>query len=385
MAELKERGNAFFKEGRLEEAAEAYREALDVSRGTENEAPISSNLSLVLLKLGKLDDALMHAEHCVSLRPEWNKSHHRKAEALFGLERFHDARSSYAIAKELDPKNTDLGIAITACDEAVEGGFLFKQLLPGRDIALPGLATGQMKMIHEAAVKMQNYIYLVGDKRTRNCFVIDACWDTSGIVAYARRHKITIVGAIPTHYHFDHTGGKVPQFLRAMVAGPFGQEPVVPGLGDMKKEHGVPVYCHALEVERISEQCLLPVSDIEPLSQGQVIELSSDWCFKVLHTPGHSGGSICLMLQSVDGAARLLCSGDTIFPGSCGRLDLPDSDCKAMYESLEVLRKLPDALEVYPGHAYSGEKTTIGMEKRAGLLQPFSWEQWARMQGLNEK
>jgi len=214
--------------------------------------------------------------------------------------------------------------------------------------------------------------------------VIDACWDTDGIVAYARRHKIKIVGSIATHYHFDHTGGKVPAFLRAMVCGPFGAEPIVPGLADMKKDHGVPVYSHKCEVERIAEQCSLAAHEIEPLSQGQIIEVSSEWCLKVFHTPGHSGGSVCLMLQTSDDVAHLLCTGDTIFPGSCGRLDLPDSDCKAMFQSLDLLRKLPDMLEVYPGHAYGGEKTTIAKEKVAGLLQPFTWEQWVQRMGLND-
>eukprot|EP00931_Biecheleriopsis_adriatica_P121512 TRINITY_DN96586_c0_g1_i1.p1 TRINITY_DN96586_c0_g1~~TRINITY_DN96586_c0_g1_i1.p1 ORF type:complete len:397 (-),score=69.83 TRINITY_DN96586_c0_g1_i1:37-1227(-) len=383
-ADLKERGNAFFKDGKFEEAVEAYTQALDASKGTENEAPISSNLSLALLKTGKVEAALSHAERCMSLRPEWSKAHHRVAEALFELERIADARSAYTRAKELEPSNRDLPLAIAACDEAIKGGPLFKQLLPGRDIALPGAATGQMKMVHDAAVKMQNFIYLVGDSRTRQCYVIDACWDTSGIVAFAKRHKIKIVGAIPTHYHFDHTGGKVPEMLRAMVSGPFGAAPTIPGLRNMKEEHGVPVYSHKSEVERIAAQCSLAEHEIEPLSQGQLIDVSAEWRLKVLHTPGHSGGSVCLMLESSDGLAHLLCTGDTIFPGSCGRLDLPDSDCKAMFDSLDLLRKLPDNLDVYPGHAYGGPKTTIAAEKRAGLLRPFTWEQWLQRFGSND-
>ena len=73
--------------------------------------------------------------------------------------------------------------------------------------------------------------------------------------------------------------------------------------------------------------------------------------------------------------------GDTIFPGSCGRLDLPDSDTGAMFESLQKLRELPDDLCVYPGHSYGGEKTTIAAEKRNGLLRPFTREQWRQMHG----
>ena len=72
-------------------------------------------------------------------------------------------------------------------------------------------------------------------------------------------------------------------------------------------------------------------------------------------------------------------SGDTIFPGSCGRLDFPDSDKNAMYDSITKLRALDDATPVYPGHAYSGASTTIGREKRNGLLREFSREQWRVM------
>ena len=82
----------------------------------------------------------------------------------------------------------------------------------------------------------------------------------------------------------------------------------------------------------------------------------------------------------VDNEPRLALTGDTIFPGSCGRLDLPGADVDAMYDSLRALREvLDDGLPLFPGHAYSGESSTVGREKAAGFLRPMSRAQWRRM------
>jgi len=68
-------------------------------------------------------------------------------------------------------------------------------------------------------------------------------------------------------------------------------------------------------------------------------------------------------------------SGDTLFPGSCGRVDLPESDAGAMWDSLQVLKEYPDDLVVFPGHAYATANTTISREKRRGLLG-MTRQQW---------
>ena len=88
-----------------------------------------------------------------------------------------------------------------------------------------------------------------------------------------------------------------------------------------------------------------------------------------------------MIVASLLSSSTALLVGDTIFPGSCGRLDLPDSDTGAMFESLQKLRELPDDLSVYPGHSYGGEKTTIKAEKANGLLRPFTRDQWRQMHG----
>ena len=70
-----------------------------------------------------------------------------------------------------------------------------------------------------------------------------------------------------------------------------------------------------------------------------------------------------------------------VFPGSCGRLDLPDSDVNKMFDSLQSLRTFADDVKVYPGHGYSGDSSTIGQEKANGLLRPFDRATWNRMHG----
>jgi len=80
------------------------------------------------------------------------------------------------------------------------------------------------------------------------------------------------------------------------------------------------------------------------------------------------------------GGAGLVVSGDTIFPGSCGRLDLPDADVERMFDSLaKCARVLPDAMIVYPGHNYNGATSTVAREKSGGLLKPFTKEQFMAM------
>mmetsp|Transcript_21754 Transcript_21754/g.61888 ORF Transcript_21754/g.61888 Transcript_21754/m.61888 type:complete len:167 (+) Transcript_21754:414-914(+) len=165
-----------------------------------------------------------------------------------------------------------------------------------------------------------------------------------------------------------------------MVCGPFAQEAQLPGLGELSRDHGVPPLVHSLEVGRVAKQCSLEPAEVRPLEHGAVLPLGpSAGEIEVLHTPGHSGGSVCLCVRRPGGAVASVLVGDTIFPGSCGRLDLPDSDVDAMFDSLQQLRALGDDVVIYPGHGYSGDRTTVGKEKVSGLLRPFSREQWRAM------
>jgi glyoxylase-like metal-dependent hydrolase (beta-lactamase superfamily II) len=383
--ELKQRGNDLLKQGKYDAAADAYSQAVATpGLAAVDAAPIHSNLSHAQLKLGEPRLALAAADAAVAARPEWHKAHFRRGEALFAARQYADARAAYqkaaGVCEEAGAAH-EIKQASALCDEAAKGGLWFRQLQPGRDIALTPRADRPMEgLVFQCAKQMQNFIYLLGDARTRKCFVVDACWDTDGILAYVKRCKMELVGAVATHYHFDHTGGLVPAQMVAMVFGPFARDTTLCGLKEMRQA-GLPVYIHATEVERIAKQCSLDEADVTPLVQGQKVVLGDGPAhLQVLHTPGHSGGSVCLMFTAGDGAgAHSIMVGDTIFPGSCGRLDLPDSDIDQMFDSLATLRALDDSLVVYPGHAYSGASTTIGREKANGLLRPFTREQWRQM------
>ena len=391
-AAAKARGTRHLQAGDFEAAAAEYRRALELGGG--DAAALHSNLSLALLRCGKPAEAAAAAEACVAEKPSWHKAHYRLGDARFEARDYAGARAAYAAALELAEGDAEVAAALKLADEAAAGGVFLRQLMPGRDIALRA-ANSAEEMIFGAARQMKNIVYIVGDAHTRECYVADACWDVKGILACARRLKVKPVGCIATHYHFDHTGGVPPDQFRGMIFGPFGggADARVPGLHEMAAD-GAAAHAHASEVARVAAQCQLAEGEIVPLTQGQLLPIGAH-VIEVLHTPGHSGGSVCLCVRAREGAPpaaaaepstsgttpTALLVGDTIFPGSCGRLDLPDSDTGAMFDSLQKLRELPDDLSVYPGHSYGGEKTTIAAEKANGLLRPFTRDQWRQMQG----
>jgi glyoxylase-like metal-dependent hydrolase (beta-lactamase superfamily II) len=104
---------------------------------------------------------------------------------------------------------------------------------------------------------------------------------------------------------------------------------------------------------------------------------------RLLHTPGHTPGSQCFLVEEAGAPGRLV-SGDTLFLGSCGRVDLPGSDPEAMYYSLNrTLKELPDDTLVYPGHLYSSEPSaSLGEQKRANpMLRVANLQQFLSFMG----
>lgn len=184
---------------------------------------------------------------------------------------------------------------------------------------------------------MQNFIYLIGDPTTREAAVVDPGWEVPQILKAASDDGYRITKAFVTHHHFDHVMGLEP-LLNAV---------------DM------PVYvhqddAHLLDVARSS---LKPVAGGETIRVGQVPIV-------LIHTPGHTEGSQCLLVNG-----RLL-SGDTLFIRACGRCDLPGSDPKKLYDSLtKQLKALDDETIVCPGHNYAEvPMSPLGEEKR---VNPF--------------
>ena len=181
---------------------------------------------------------------------------------------------------------------------------------------------------------MQNFIYLIGDPATHEAAVVDPGWEVSKILKAAEQDGYRLTKAFVTHHHFDH----------------------VRGLGELLKTVDVPIYVHRddaplLDVNRSS---LRLVTGGETIHVGRVP-------MTLIHTPGHTEGSQCLLVNG-----RLL-SGDTLFIGACGRCDLPGGNPTKLYESLtKKLKPLDDETILCPGHNYATVPTVaFGEEKRA--------------------
>jgi len=243
-------------------------------------------------------------------------------------------------------------------------------MLAGQDFAKSeqGLSVAQQQ-VFTFAKKMQNFAYLIGDASTRECIAIDVAYDPEGVVAIAKKLGCNISAALGTHFHYDHIGhlGKVPG----------GPGMMLPGMRHFVHDLSLPGFIHQVELATAANQIGVSSTALTPLNDGDVLHVGAV-DLHMIHTPGHSPGSITLV-ASINGSERLALTGDTIFPGSCGRLDLPGSSIDAMYKSLSTLRKLDDNLPLFPGHAYNGESTTVQREKSTGLLRPMTKTQWARM------
>ena len=212
----------------------------------------------------------------------------------------------------------------------------------------------QRLILHQAQIgPMANYVYLIGDAVTRKAAVVDPAWDVDKILAWAERHGLEIEHILITHYHPDHLGGS----MMGMT---------IEGAARMLERVKAKVYVNKAEAEGTRRVSGLGESDLVKMDAGDTLQVG-DLTVRFLHTPGHTPGSQCFLVEGN------LVSGDTLFVNSCGRVDLPGSDPEAMYYSLsQTLRNLPDATVVYPGHAYSSESsTTIGAQKRTNMYLRF--------------
>ena len=167
-----------------------------------------------------------------------------------------------------------------------------------------------------------------GDK----CVLIVPGFDAQQILEQCRAQGKQVEAILLTHGHFDHVGG-------------------VKGVAT---ETGCKVYIHKADLEIPNRMTLGTVPYTDYYEDGDVLELAG-LTFRVLHTPGHTPGSVCLLSGDV------MFSGDTLFAGTCGRTDLPGSSPKQMWQSLARLAALEENYQVLPGH---GEGSTLSMEKR---------------------
>jgi hydroxyacylglutathione hydrolase len=201
-------------------------------------------------------------------------------------------------------------------------------------------------IVHQIPVgKMQNFTYIVEDENTGEAIIIDPSWDLQTVVDVVEKNNLKVVYVVNTHHHFDHT---------------IGNEAI-------SKQTGAKIVQY--KTSQIKHD--IPVSD------GQTIKFGNSE-LKVIHTPGHSKDSMCLV-----GDGKIF-SGDTLFVGTCGRVDLPGGDAKELYHSLvDILRSLDDNLVMYPGHDYGSTPTsTLGAQKKLNfVMQPRTEQEFLEIMG----
>ena len=199
--------------------------------------------------------------------------------------------------------------------------------------------------------QMANFAYLVGSRSTREALVVDPAWSVDALLDRAEADGMRVAGALVTHYHQDHVGGSI-----------FGME--IEGIPRLLERNPVPIHVNEHEADGLRHVTGASESDLARHEAGDVIELG-ELRVRLIHTPGHTPGSQCFLVEQKDSPGRLV-SGDTLFLGSCGRVDLPGGDPEAMYRSLnQTLKALPDETLLYPGHLYSSEPSdSLGEQKR---------------------
>jgi hydroxyacylglutathione hydrolase len=200
---------------------------------------------------------------------------------------------------------------------------------------------------------MQNYVYLLGDPTTREAAVVDAAWDIDEIVRTAEADGYRITHDLVTHFHPDHLGGA------------FAGHTVV-GAAELVTRVPAKVVIHRAELPFVHRLTGLSDGDLVAVEGGDTLHVGN-LELTLLHTPGHTPGSQCFLVGNA------VVSGDTLFIGSCGRVDLPGSNPEDMYRSLhDVLGRLPDETKLFPGHNYAAMRTsTIGDEKRTNPMLRF--------------
>jgi glyoxylase-like metal-dependent hydrolase (beta-lactamase superfamily II) len=186
-----------------------------------------------------------------------------------------------------------------------------------------------------------NFSYVLADEGTGEAAVVDSSYNANEIARILKSKNFRLEYIINTHGHSDHTSGN----------------------DELRSAFAAKTVAHKLSKTRPD----VPVDDGDVILVG-AIRIS------VIHTPGHTPDSICLLIDH-----KILLTGDTLFVGECGRTDMPGGDPRKLYDSLfNKLLKLDDHVVVYPGHDYGPKPySAIGEERKHNyVLQPRSLEEF---------
>jgi glyoxylase-like metal-dependent hydrolase (beta-lactamase superfamily II) len=229
----------------------------------------------------------------------------------------------------------------------------FRQLLSGRDFAKgDGIAT-----------QMRNFAYLIGDRQTGDTLVVDPAYAAGDLLDALEADGMHLSGVLVTHHHPDHVGGSMMGFD-------------LKGLAELLERVSVPVHVNKQETLYVSRVTGIGIRDLTEHEHGDKVSVG-DIDIELLHTPGHTPGSQCFLLDG-----RLV-AGDTLFLEGCGRTDFPGGDSDEMFRSLQKLARLNGDPTVYPGHWYSREPSaSLSEVKRSNYVYRVAdLDQWRMLMG----
>ena len=181
---------------------------------------------------------------------------------------------------------------------------------------------------------MGNCTYLLSEGQ--EALLVDPAWDMNFLEHTLAQKGLNLRAVFFTHGHFDHVK--------------FSQE--------LLQTHGLKAYLeqHDVLLSGLDPQFLHTYTGAQTVKEGP-------FTVEIIPTPGHTAGGVCLHIGNA------VFTGDTLFPGACGRVDLPSSDLREMRKSLVKLSKLPEDTQVFAGHSYGGKcSSTIGYER---IKNPF--------------
>ena len=238
-------------------------------------------------------------------------------------------------------------------DSDQQDRLYFRQLLSGRDFAQgDGIAA-----------QMRNFAYLIGDRQTGDCVVVDPAYAAGDLVDTLEADGLHLSGVLVTHHHPDHVGGSMMGFE-------------LKGLAELLERVSVPVHVNSQEAQFVSRITGIPMSDLTSHEHGDKVSVGAI-DIELLHTPGHTPGSQCFLLDG-----RLV-AGDTLFLEGCGRTDFPGGDSDEIFRSLQKIAQLPGDPTVFPGHWYSLEPSaSLSEVKRSNYVyRVANLDQWRTLMG----